>query len=419
VTLPETLGPEPGPPADGSVPSVAPRRDLAPRLGLADRQAVLVAAASRVVVLATVWAVGQLLTTTHVGVAASLGDRLTRWDVLHYLNIAQHGYGGELGTGLAANGSPLAAFFPGLPALMWVLHAAGIPWAATGPVIAAVSMAFVAVGLSRLALDQSVRSGWRAVLLLVCAPSAVFLAVGYTEAPFLALALWAWIAGRDNRWRTAGLLAAASACFRVTGLFLAAALAVAYLQSVWESTPPGTVRQRMRSLPLGFDVLWLSAPLLPLFALCAYHRHRSGDWLLWWHAEKHWGRSFTTPWRAWRTTWNAAFGPGRTTTDWAFSFALELVAVVVGVVLTVVLVRQLRLGEAVYVGLQVFALATSSYYLSVPRAALLWWPLWIGLARWTTKDRAALPWRLVVCVSVLLPFAIGYTAAYTQGLWSG
>jgi hypothetical protein len=59
------------------------------------------------------------------------------------------------------------------------------------------------------------------VLYLVLSPYAVFLFAGYSEALFLACALWGWLCARREQWVPAALLVAAAASVRVSGLFLA------------------------------------------------------------------------------------------------------------------------------------------------------------------------------------------------------
>ncbi len=66
-------------------------------------------------------------------------------------------------------------------------------------------------------------------------------------------------------------------------------------------------------------------------------------------------------------------------------FGAEIAAVGVGVALTGWLLWRRRWGEATYIGLQIWAFTTSSWFFSVPRATLLWWPLWIALAAWSLR----------------------------------
>ena len=49
----------------------------------------------------------------------------------------------------------------------------------------------------------------------------------------------------------------------------------------------------------------------------------------------------------------------------------------VGALLSVLLLWRRRWAQAGYVGVQVFAFATSYWFMSVNRAVLLWFPLWL------------------------------------------
>jgi uncharacterized membrane protein YGL010W len=96
-------------------------------------------------------------------------------------------------------------------------------------------------------------------------------------------------------------------------------------------------------------------------------------------------------------------------------FRAELVAVLIGVLLTNRwLLRRRRWGEATFVGLQVLAFATSNRFFSVPRATLLWWPLWIGLAAWSQRRPAVLTGYL----TVLAPFMVVFTLLFSLGRWA-
>jgi hypothetical protein len=315
-------------------------------------------------------------------------DAWQRWDTDLLRKIAQFGYDGR------PEHYPdrgVEAFFPGFPLLLRAVHVVVPDWVTAGLLISLVAGAVASVALARL-------GGPRAALYLVLAPSAVFLAAGYTEALFLALALPAWLAARDGRWAVAGLLAAGACAVRVNGVFLTAGLAVLYLTSS---------RGRLRR-----DVLWLAAPVLVVVAWFGWLRWTTGDWLRWFAAqEEGWGRRLTWPWDALDETLQMADGTGA----FAYVAHLEIAAVAVGVLLTGVLAWRREWAEAVYVGLSVGSLATSTFYFSVARSALLWFPLWTLLAaagrRWPQVHRA------VLAVSAPL-MAVG-VVLFTTGRWAG
>ncbi len=92
-----------------------------------------------------------------------------------------------------------------------------------------------------------------------------------------------------------------------------------------------------------------------------------------------------------------------------------MVAVAVGLSLTVVLLRRARWGEAVYVGLSVLALATSTFYLSVGRATLLWFPLWVLLAEAGQRRR----WVHAAYLGTAVPLMAVGVLGFTAGRWVG
>lgn len=321
-----------------------------------------------------------------------------RWDAHLLREVAEFGYRGYHTHTIDTH---LEAFFPGEPAVLRAVHYVVPSWTAAGLLISLVAGAIACVALGRLGDLDGAGAGRLAVLALVLSPYAVFLAAGYSEALFLAFALPCWLAARRGNWLVAALLGTVAATVRVTGIFLGAALIVQ-----WLIDTRGRGRAR--------DGLALLGPWAATAGYFAYLHAITGDWLAWSHAERDgWGREWTAPWTALQTTWHAAFAVQPS--DYAWSFRAEILAVLVGVVLTVVLIWLRRWGEAVYVGGQVVALATSAYYLSVARATLLWWPLWMLLGR------AAARWRPVgfAYLAVAPALMIVGVVAFTQGHWVG
>ena len=239
------------------------------------------------------------------------------------------------------------------------------------------------------------------MLYLTLSPYAVFLAAGYSEALFLGFALWSWLFAKQRRWIAAGVLGGAAALVRVTGVFLGAALLTQWLLD--------RSGRRLR------DLLPLALPFVATGGYVVYLHHLTGDWLAWPHAQADgWQRRLTTPWHAFSTTWDSATGGG-IGTAYIWSFRAEIVAVLVGVLLSVTLIVLRRWAELVYVGGQVVVLATSSFYLSVARATLLWWPLWLLLARFAADRR----WAHAAYLSVAPPLMAVAVVAFVQGHWVG
>ena len=369
-----------------------PRRGSSP-----DLAAVGVWLASRVAVavlsIGGAWTLGG----KSAGDVEGFLQRWDRWDVGLFRKVAEFGYQGY------PDQYPdrgIEAFFPGAPLVLRALHLVVPDWTAAGLRMSLIAGAFASVALGRLAVLEGV-SASRAVTYLVLSPYAVFLFAGYSEALFLAFALWGWLMARQDRWVAASLLIAASATVRVSGLFLACGLVVQYLV---------VHRGRPR-----WDAAALAAPFLAIAAYFTYLHAITGDWLRWSHAqEEGWGRRFTDPLTSLRTTIDAARNPGQAS-EFAWSFRFEIVAVLIGVALLVVLLLRKRFGEATYVGLSVAALATSTYYLSVGRATLLWFPLFLLLAAASQRR----PWVHTAYVAACAPLMALLVLTFSSGRWVG
>lgn len=395
----------------GRRPGAAGPEGRRPRpLGAMDRNVLFLYLVTRAGVWTTAYCSGRLFTGDGgAHRAPSMLSRWQQWDWAYYLHIARDGYFAEPGAGGAATVDNREAFLPGFPMLLRAVHGLLLPdWTAAGLLISFVAGAVAVLALARIAESElpGGRGGSHAVFYLLLSPCAVFLAAGYTEALFLALALPSWLAARKGRWPLAAVLACAAGTVRVNGLFLAAALLVQFLTTVRERRGSGWWRR----------VPWpAAAPVLP-FALYSWWLHsRTGDWMAWKHAEERgWYRQFHSPWQAWGHTWTAAFSHTQTT-PYALLFQAELAAMVAGAGLLCVLLRLRRWPEAVYLALTLWALGTSYWYMSVPRSSLLWWPLWVLLARWGLRR----PWLRSAYVAVVAPLTTVLTLAFTSGRWAG
>jgi hypothetical protein len=342
-------------------------------------------------------------------------------------------------------------------------------WAASGLLISLVAGGVACVALARLAEFEwrarrraddepggSGRVAVTAVLLLVCAPAAVFLAAGYTESLFLALGIPAWLAARRRRWVLACVLTGLACSVRIDGAFEAAGIGIMFLLS----------------RPKARDWARLPAFALPLAAVGGYFAYLEdikGDWLAWFTAEKQgWARQLTSPITAFRTSWANAFGSGRmmmggrkvfrgpgsgrpddtfgggpgggfkpggsglgqsagpggggfgrlqgTGPFGPWPYRLDILMIFVGVAFMGWAAFRRRWAELTYVGLAVVALATSTYYMSVAREALLWWPVMIALALWLSTRRR---WLTGLCTGASAVMMIGVSWLFLTGSWAG
>lgn len=330
-----------------------------------------------------------------------------RWDVGLFRKVAEFGYFSSAYRDLTE------PFLPGMPLVMRVVHLLTRDWIAAGLLVSLVAGGVASVMLWRLAAQESGPvAGRRAVLYLVLFPYAVFLFAGYSEALFLACVTSSWWAARQQRWWLAGLLAAGATATRITGAVFAVALAVEYLTQRPRADSGG---RALRARLLSPDVLWLALPAVPLYAYFAYLHAHTGHWDAYSRAlTAGWGRSTVSPVQAFQTTLDQARNYQQSA-QFLWSWRAEILALLLGLVLTVVLLAARRWGEATYVGLNVALLSTSSYYASGTRAVLVWFPAYLLLARLSLRRR----WLHESVLWVTAPLMAGITIAFSQGSWIG
>lgn len=401
------LPPEPASPDAPTRPRRWPTVDrVARRLGPADGDSIKIWLLSRLAMGAMTWIVAWTGFGSTSRDPHGLASIWQHWDWVRYQKIAATGYQHS-----ALHGASYA-FFPGYPALLWVVHFVLRSWVFSGLLISFATGLIACVALGRIIeieavavlgearARQAVRDG---LTLFAFAPAAVFMTAGYTEPPFIALTLWAWLFARQQRWLLAGVLTAAASSMHINGLFVMLALAVVFLQM-----RPRGVREWLRGWPIAL-------PLLPVGGYMLWLKHFTGQWNAWERAEEiGWNRHFTVPWRTLLNTLRYASAqkvPAAT----AFEYQLEIVVTFIGIALAIWLGYRRRWAEFVYVGLSVGSLATSHVYLSVNRETLSWWPLWALLGIWCVQRS----WFKAVYLIVAAPVTFTIALLFLQSRWAG
>jgi hypothetical protein len=332
-------------------------------------------------------------------------DAMMRWDALRYVEIAAEGYS----TNPEDN---QAAFFPGLPLLLRILNTIGLPYAWGGMLLSLVASIFVVWALYRL-VNGGV-AGAIAVVAWSFAPVAVFSVLPYTEAPFLALALWAWLRAREDRWAWAAGLAAGACLFRVSGLFLLGALVLLAILGERARWP-----QDWRAV--GRRLVWLLIPLAVLVTWSAYGKLHFGSWMAWYEAQVNgWSRSFHWPWQAYQNTVSAIQNDAAN----AWVFGAETVTFWIGLTITIICFLRYRVAQGAWVGVHVLAFSTSYWLLSISRSTLLWFPLWTLIGEVAERRLKGLWWwARLVAVTVWLLFSgilmTVWAARYYRYGWAG
>lgn len=356
-----------------------------------DTSAIAVWVLTRVGLLLTAWIAGSALLGDGSGLDGYL-SLWNRWETPYYESIAVEGYAPS---GAFEHNS---AYFPGLAILMKAGLLLGLPAPATGMLVALLGSLAAVLALTRL--TQLVGGGGiYGVLAWTLAPIAVFLVAPWAEAAFAGLSFWAWLEGRRGNWIAAGALAAGAAAFRINGLLLACALVLMFVLS----RPIQWRHAWALSLPIGvtaahFGYLWIV----------------TGDPFAWFTAHRvGWDRNFTDPLTSLGNTidliWSFNDGLGAPHSR----FVVEIIAVVVLIAVGGILLFKRWWAESFYVLITVASLATSTFYYSVPRAAVVLVPVWMLLGLWMTRYRWFRYSYLLVCT----PLLVLVTVRFVEGQW--
>ena len=347
--------------------------------------------------------------TSHLG---SLGNVLAapavRWDSIHYLTIAGHGYRRASDT----------VFFPLYPLLV-----RGLGFVTGSDVVAAVglsalSFAAALVLLHRLVdLELGRRAADATVLLLAFAPVSFFFTAVYTESLFLALSVGSVYCVRRGRLGRAATLAALAAVTRVPGVLLVIPLALEWIRerrridrsAAWLGLPPlALLGYLLYSAARGFGPL---APFLQQTS--ADHGHRMGGPLATILTALQTAASgLGTVVLHGGAVYSSGLGGGLSYA--AKSVALLLVLIAALVALRAVF-RRLPVGYGAYAAaallVSIWSPVGEQPLLSLDRYTLTIFPLWMVAGAWLSKRR--LTWPAVLACAPLLALWTLQFAAWT------
>lgn len=325
------------------------------------------------------------------------------WDADLFVKVAEHGY-----PPTTAYADRTEVDFPAMPIALRIVHAVTGNWTLSGLIVSLIAGGVAAVALYHLAaMEWGPEAGRRAVTYLVTFPYAVFLFVGYSEGLFLAFATTSWVYVRKQRWREASLLCAGASFTRLLGLCLALGVGIEYVVRRWQAD--GFTGLFTRQLP------WLAAPAVSAFSFVWYLHERTGMWDAYQDAQRDgWGRYTDSVANGFRNVL-AQTRLGDQHGTYAWSWRAEMLAVVGGAILALVLLFMRRWGEAAYVGSSAYLLAAQNYYASSVRSALIWFPLYLVLARLTLRRG----WMHTTLVALTAPLMAVFVLVFTRSQWVG
>ena len=359
-------------------------------------ESIRVTTVARLSFFAVAYAATWFLSEQRGGADVGFLEMWTRWDAIHFTDIATFGY-------FAPQVHPeAAAFFPLFPLVIDLFGKIGLHVGIAAMLITFLSSIVAGSYLYRLTeSDVGEGAGRRALLYLFLFPTAVFLVAPYTEALFLAGAIAAFYYARQNRWILVALPAAVAMGTRLAGVFLLLGLVVEFLRQrdfTWD-----------RITKAG---LALSIGTLPLLLYGFFLSRSTGNFLEFKDAQyRGWGRMVVGPKQAFLATWNTWNQDHPA--NWLFAWRVEILAALVGLFFVGWALWRREWGYGMYMFATLATLMTSTWYFSIPRMLLSLFPIPILLAHYTQDN----PERHQNVLLATAPLAVLGVIVFTQGKW--
>ena len=312
-----------------------------------------------------------------------------RWDAVHYLDIATKGY---QGTDMA--------FFPLFPFLIRTVGDLVGNHLLAGLAISNVSFFFGLLYLYKLLEHEYDRSvARRAIFYVSIFPSAVFFSAVYTESLFFMLTVASFYYMRNHRWWLAGAIGFLAAMTRVEGVLLVVPFFIE-----WASQYKGRYAQELGSLA--------ASALIPL-GLVGYMSYLwvlRGDPLYFSHVQIHWNRHFAPPWVSLIGAFDKLQHATQSLTVANQSLEIAFTLLMIGVLIAGW--KSLRPSYIAYMALSILVPMSTSSLMSMPRFALVLFPMFAILARWGER-----PWVNNVVLAFSLPLLGLFTVLFADWYW--
>ncbi len=385
------LGGAAGRPAETEEPQPG-GRDWSPWL-----QAALLVLLTRALFFAIAFAAASFLASSAGPPTEGLTQLWSRWDASLFYGIAEHGYGPS---SVVPNG---AAFFPLFPITLRAGIELGLDPAIAGLLVNTIATFIATAFLFKLVRhDYDADTARRACLYLSFFPTAVFLVAPYSEPLFLAGAIAAFYFARTHQWSLVGYPAAVAMGARAAGVFLLFGLAWEFVRQ--RSFTRSRIVMAACSLLLG---------VLPLFVYGAFLEASTGNAFQFFVDQRNgWGRDTVGFVRSFLNTWNTWEG-ATYPTNWIFAWRMEVLAAAAGLVAVLWALKKGELGYAGYMGAFLVSLTTSTWYYSIPRMLLSFFPIVIFLAASTRRSA----WAHEVALVTFAPVCALGVVVFTRGAW--
>lgn len=312
-----------------------------------------------------------------------------RWDAVHYLTIATIGY----------HGTDMA-FFPLFPALIAALGTLMGNHLIAGLLISNTAFFFGLLYLYKLVEHEFDRAvARRAVFYISIFPTAIFFSAVYPESLFLFLTVASFYYMRENRWLTAAIFGFFASMTRVEGVLLALPYLVEWFTAFRQDLRSG-IRQLIPSALIPVGLMFYMGYLWVL----------SGDPLYFSHVQSHWHRHLAPPWVSVINAFHKIAIAHDPQTIANQSLEIAFTALMLGVL--IIGLRRLKPSYIAYMALSILLPMSTSSLMSMPRFALVLFPMFVIFAVWGRRPAVN---NAILALS--LPMLGLYTVLFADWYW--
>jgi len=319
-----------------------------------------------------------------------------RWDAVHYIDIATIGYH-----------STDMAFFPMYPLLIGALGALIGNHLVAGLIISNVALFFALLFLYKLVEHEFDRSvARRAIFYISIFPTAIFFSAVYPEALFLMLTVASFYYMRERRWWLAGAIGFFAALTRVEGVLLTVPFAIEWFVAYRPLRPEN--RENLNKALFNLAPILLIPIGLSLYM--GYLWVLNGDPLYFSHVQVHWNRHLAAPWTAVINSWHKIMHS--TVPQNVANQTLELVFTALMVIVLIAGWKRLKPSYIAYMALSILLPMSTSSLMSMPRFALVLFPMFVIFALWGSR-----PSMNNAIVAFSLPLLGLFTVLFADWYW--
>lgn len=332
------------------------------------------------------------------------------FDGVHYLRLAQNGYEAQYSQAFFPLYPLLIRFFNFFPKENLDLNLYTDPsYFYTGLILSAVFFIPALYLLFKLwGREHNFKIAGLSIVLLLSFPTSFYFGAIYTESLFLLLAVLTFWFVREDKFIPAGIMAALASSTKIQGVLLSVFLLI----ELWEK-----YKDRLVKLGKSFwkDILGLAISPLGLVAYMYYLYKAFGDPIYFLTAQPAFGAGrsslplVTLPQVIYRYIRMLLTISPTNLSFW--NAAVELLFVLVLITVLIISFRKIKFSYWLFAALSVFIPTMTGTFSSVPRYALLAFPLLPLIAKFNKAPRYIIIAQVLVGVILLALFIRGYWVA--------